>query len=232
MAAVPEEVSSGTTGLAGDQSQTLQPPALPPRRNSDVDGEDISSVVHYTRDPKKLIAYIVPFPKPTIKHVNSEDVPTRFLIYTPPPPPFMEAPAEGEREGRVQKVQRKWMDEVRDAKTSNAKVTSWKGMKGRATKGVDWAMGQTKSSSLEFLNRIPGMSSSSSGSSTQKQDKHADDGQSEGDTTKKTVGLEEMVLIYPPSIAPDGSQEKLREEFVNSSECRTDFTTFLMQRYC
>ena len=130
-------------------------------------------------------------------------------MYTPPPPPLV-APREGVKEDRIHKVQRKWQDEVRTAKTSNAKVTSWKGLKGRATKGIDMAMGMTKSSNLEFLNRVPGRSKSPSPGP----DTHVDDGHPEGDDTKKTVGLNEMVLIYPTSVP--GTQDELRTEFVNT----------------
>lgn len=60
-------------------------------------------------------------------------------------------------------------------------------------------MGKTTTSNLDFVNRIPGMSSG--------KDKHADDGVAEGDTTKKTVGLNEMILIHPTSLP--GSEEDI-----------------------
>jgi len=60
-------------------------------------------------------------------------------------------------------------------------------------------MGKTTTSNLDFVNRIPGMSNS--------KDKHADDGVTEGETTKKTVGLNEMILIHPTSLP--GSEEKI-----------------------
>lgn len=97
---------------------------------------------------------------------------------------------------------------MREAKTSTAKTASWKGVKSKATKGIDWAMSKTTASNLDFLNRIPGSSSGKNAHS----DNEASDGEAE--TTKKTVGLEEMVLVYPSSIP--GTQEQLREEFVNS----------------
>lgn len=208
------EASQGVNTAAPGMQTIQQPvgqggaPPLPPKMQGyDYTQDDVSSPVHYTRDPHKLVAYLVPFPTPNIKGVDPSTVPMRFLIYTPPPPPIP-APAEGEKEGKAQKLQRKWQDEVRAAKTSDAKVASWKGVKGRVTKGVDWAMNQTKSSNLEFLNRIPGNSKDST------HDAHADDGHPEGDETKKTIGLEEMVLIYPSTLP--GTQEQLREEFVNS----------------
>lgn len=170
---------------------------------------------HYTRDPHRLTAYLIPFPEPDIHkglfHAGeAKEIPQRFLIYTPPAPPLA-APAEGEKEGKAQKVQRKWQGEVREAKTSQAKVASWKGVKGRATKGIDWAMGRVTTSSLDFMNRIPG---ASGGGSSSEADRHAHDGYEEDDTTKKTVGLEEMVMVYPEGMA--GTPEQIREEFVNS----------------
>ena len=221
---------------SGPSSTTQQPPALPPRipTQSGSLEDDFSSPLHYTRDPHRLTAYIVPFPKPHLKGVDPSTIPTRFLIYTPPPPPIP-PPAEGEKEGRVQKVQRKWQDEVREAKTSNAKVASWKGIKGRATKGIDRAMGQTKSSSLEFLNRIPGNSDSKAqGESTQatgQVDLHAEDGHDEGETTKRTVGLEEMVLVFPANMST--TQQRLREDFVESmSEPKSFICTFWSATVC
>jgi hypothetical protein len=201
-------------------SEGLAPPMEPlmtsPHRKSMDYSEGISSPVHYTRDPHKLIAYLVPFPKPDIQKgflhkADAADVPTRFLIYTPPPPP-LKTPKEGEKEAKFHKVQRKWQQEVREAKTSNAKITSWKGVKGRVTKGVNTAMGWTTTSSLDFLNRVPANKSSSDKAETA--DKHAEDGYQEGDQTSKTVGLEELVLIYPSSLP--GSEEQIRQEFVGT----------------
>ncbi|KAI9714300.1 MAG: hypothetical protein M1820_000261 [Bogoriella megaspora] len=194
---------------ATNSSAPYQPP-LPPRRAVQRLGDDDpSSPIHYTRDPHKLVGYLIPFPKPRFHgDAASHNVPDRFLIYTPPPPPLLKPP-EGEKEERVHKVQRKWQEEVRNAKTSTAKTASWKGMKSKATKGIDWAMSQTKSANLEFLNRLSG-SGDEHGS---KEDGHAEDGIHEEDTTHKTVGLEEMLMIHPGGI---GSEEEIRTEFVNS----------------
>jgi hypothetical protein len=115
------------------QSSNLQPQSFPepPRRKSMQFGEDATSPVHYMRDPHKLVAYLVPFPKPEIHKgllhkADAANIPDRFLIYTPPAPPLV-APKEGEKEDKMRKLQRKWQQEVREAKTSDAKVTSWKG---------------------------------------------------------------------------------------------------------
>ena len=197
-------------GLSGQSLDTGFHPPLPPRRpssqNVNFGDDDPSSPIHYTRDPHKLIAYLVPFPKPVIKGVESSSIPDRFLIYTPPPPP-LSAPAEGEKEEKFHKLQRKWQNEVRAAKTSDAKTASWKGVKSKATKGISWAIGKTTSSNLDFVNRIPGAKSDSA-------DKHTEDGVNEGDTTHKTVGLEEMILIYPSSYAAPPDQVKA--EFINT----------------
>ena len=197
-------------GLSGQSLDTGFHPPLPPRRpssqNVNFGDDDLSSPIHYTRDPHKLIAYLVPFPKPVIKGVEPSSIPDRFLIYTPPPPP-LSAPAEGEKEEKFHKLQRKWQNEVRAAKTSDAKTASWKGVKSKATKGISWAIGKTTSSNLDFVNRIPGAKSDS-------HDKHTEDSVNEGDTTHKTVGLEEMVLIYPSSYAAPPDQVKA--EFINT----------------
>jgi hypothetical protein len=131
------------------ESSTLQPQSFPepPLRKSLQLGEDATSPIHYMRDPHKLIAYLIPFPKPDIHKgllhkADAANIPDRFLIYTPPAPPLV-APKEGEKEDRMHKLQRKWQTEVREAKQSDAKVTSWKGIKSRATKGINTAMGMT-----------------------------------------------------------------------------------------
>ena len=145
----------------------------------------------------------MPFPKPNIKNVDPAAIPDRFLIYTPPPPPLSQ-PAEGEKEEKIHKVQRKWQQEVRSAKTSTAKTASWQGVKSKATKGIDTAMSMITSSNLDFVNRIPGAKAESH---------HAKDG-SEADTTHRTVGLEEMVLVYPSSY--QSSPDQVRAEFINT----------------
>ena len=184
-------------------------PPLPPRRHiPSLGDDDPSNPIHYTRDPHKLVAYMVPFPKPMVKGVETAGIPERFLIYTPPPPPLSN-PQEGVTEDKLHKVQRKWQEEVRAAKTSDAKTASWKGVKSKATKGISYVMSKTTSSSLDFVNRIPNARSSSPGP-----DSHHDDGKHEGDETHKTVGLDEMVLVYPSSY--NASPEQMKAEFVNS----------------
>jgi hypothetical protein len=202
--------------VTADESKSdyLQaPPAYdpygrPPQRKGLEIGDDANSQVHYMRDPHKLVAYLIPFPKPQAPHAS--EIPDRFMIYTPPPPP-LSAPKEGEKEDRLRKLQRKWQQEVREAKQSDAKITSWKGIKGRATKGINTAMGWTTTSSLDFLNRVP----AGSKSKDQKEHEQSDDDDLYSDpTTKKTVGLEEMILIYPNAMP--GSEQQIREEFVSS----------------
>src|ERR1700761_2861787 len=82
--------------------------ARPPQRKGMEFGEDAASPVHYMRDPHKLIAYLIPFPKPQGPH--ADQIPDRFMIYTPPPPPLL-PPKEGEKEEKLRKVQRKWQQE-------------------------------------------------------------------------------------------------------------------------
>lgn len=151
-----------------------------------------------------MTAYLIPFLKPHIKGTPPEGIPDRFLIYTPPPP-ALPKPAEGEKEAKLRKVQRKWQEEVRAAKTSTAKTASWKGVKSKATRGISKAVNLTTSSNLDFLNRVP------DGSDRRRSE---DDGVHEEDTTHKTVGLQEMVLIYPSSY--HATPEQVKTEFINS----------------
>lgn len=237
-------------------SRTLVPPSLPPRAASPSPSvlsqrstrsnrsQRPPSPDHYIRDPHRLVAYVLPFPQPQL----SADVPPpplRFLIYTPPPPPLLQPP-EGEKEKTTTKVQRKWQEEVRAAHESKDKVASWRGLKSRVTKGVNWAVHRTTTADLDFLTRIPsdgekfrravkdskdrkddvhpkdsaaGLLPNPEGlapprSSRSSMDSHVSATDDEADTTGATVKLEEMVLIYPPSM--EQSPEQIREEFVNS----------------
>jgi hypothetical protein len=47
-----------------------------------------------------------------------------------------------------------------------------------------------------------------------KSDTHTHDSFDEGDTTKKTVGVEELLLVYPTTMGVP--QDMMREEFVNT----------------
>jgi len=155
----------------------------------------------------------------------------------------MQKPADGEKENKMHKLQRKWQEEVRAAKQNTDKVTSWKGLKSKATRGINTAMGWTTTSNLDFLNRVPGHTpkepsgpaaptASAAGKadafenddaaaapaavarSPSPPDRHADDGYHEEETVKRTVGLEEMVLIYPSSMP--GTESDIRAEFVST----------------
>ena len=121
------------------------------------------------------------------------------------------------------------------AKESRGKVktASWKGVKSKATRGIDWAIGKTTSHDLDFLGRV---AKAGSGGETKKvksipaveKDKEAEsattsDDEAQGgwhdksvsnEDDKATVGLEEMVLIYPPSMGND--TEAIKAEFVNT----------------
>lgn len=197
---LPPRTASTSSTLHPDGQQPF--PRPPQRLKSErLSTEDISSPIHYARDPHKLVCYLVPFPKPKLHGIPPEAIPARFLIYTPPPPP-LKAPQEGEKEARVHKLQRKWQEEVRSAKTSTAKTASWQGVKGKATRGIDKAMGWTKTSNLEFINRI-----NIDGDKSQA-------GQPDGGETHRTVGLDQMILIYPSSV--QSTPDQLKIEFVQS----------------
>ncbi|KAG8856304.1 hypothetical protein FRB96_006455 [Tulasnella sp. 330] len=200
--------SSSSTLITWDESVIFPPPR---RLSRDYDSDDDpSNPVSYVRDPHKLIAYLVPFPKPTIG--DQSRIPDRFLIYTPPTPPLIKPP-KGQKESKVHKVQRKWQEEVREAKTGHAKTASWKGVKGKVTKGIDWAINKTTSADLDFLNRIP---PDPPHSKARRNSDDSDGDRREGPNTHITavVGLEELVLVYPPSLGCD--PESVKKEFVQS----------------
>lgn len=136
-----------STDLSSQEGPTSAFPP-PPSRNHNIEVHN-EEILPYVNDPKCLVGFIVPLPKPE----GSGDTPVRFLIYTPPPPP-LKAPDDGEKEGKRHKVGRKWQEEVREAKTSDAKLASWKGLKSSALKGISSVMSKTSSSSVDFLGRL------------------------------------------------------------------------------
>lgn len=188
----------------------------------------------YIRDPSKLIAYLIPFPTP--KGADDKATPVRFLIWTPPPPPLRK-PAEGEKETFIRKTQRKWQNQLRQAKTNQVKGYTWKNGKGKVIKAHNWAFNKVTSADLEFVNRIPipadekkdKSKSKGKGSTSPNKNNKAlsptssnsnsgsDDGHSEiepDEETKKALRLDEIVLVYPPSIGL--SETQLRTEFIES----------------
>jgi hypothetical protein len=195
----------------------------PPRRQATDFGQDNpSDPIHYTRDPHKLTAYLIPFPVPNLSKAPADAIPQRFMIYTPPPPP-LKAPPEGVKEARTHKVQRKWQDEVRKAKLSEAKVTSWAGFRAKTTRGVSKAMNYTTTSNIDFLSRMappPDASARSRSPSTERPNPEATPGLHEEPTTaqphetKKTIGVDTMIFVYPPSM--NQTPDQMRTEFVNT----------------
>ena len=180
----------------------------------------------YIRDPHKLVCYLIPFPTPA--EADDDKHPTRFLVYTPPPPPMLK-PGKGEKDSIKDKVQRRWQQEVREARTNNAKLLSYKGVKGRFVKGHDWAFGKITSADLEFVNRIPTakVAKNKSGKNSPPPRDTADDEGVEGEDedalvvdeveeeeTSRTIKLEEMVLVYPPSLGL--TEDEIRTEFLGS----------------
>ncbi|KAL5384229.1 hypothetical protein DPSP01_005374 [Paraphaeosphaeria sporulosa] len=111
--------------------------------------------IKHTREPGRTTAYLAPFPKPQLKGVKPEDIPSRFLIYTPPLPPLSK-PAPGEKESQWHKTQRLWQEDVRRATMTNASRVTWKGMKAKGTSLINKGVSKTRSSTVEFLDRVSG----------------------------------------------------------------------------
>ena len=201
--------SSHAFGNAPDASGFAAPPQR--QRKTWNEDDDPSSPIHYTRDPHKVVAYIIPLPTPTLPSAPTDDVPKRFLIYTPPPPPLKKPPTDaGEKEERLHMVQRKWETEVRKAKNSTEKATSFKGIHHKMVRGTNKAMALTTSANLDFLGRAsPGTSRP-----TTPERKHADDGVEVPHEPEKTVPVDEMLFIYPASMGTN--ETALREEFINT----------------
>lgn len=157
----------------------------------------------FVRNPHKLVAYIVPFPQ-------LESTPTRFLVYTPPPPPLLK-PEKWSSESPGAKLQRHWQEEVRAAHSKperrpgalGAALSLYAEIRGAVTRGVDFAMHTTTSADLDFITRVPRDGEESHGEC-----ENADC------SPPHPVALDEIVLIYPPLLKL--TPEEMRAEFVAS----------------
>ncbi|KAF2116529.1 hypothetical protein BDV96DRAFT_28093 [Lophiotrema nucula] len=200
----------------------------------------------HTREPGKLTAYLIPFPKPRLKRngkgIKPEDIPERFLVYTPAPPPLSK-PAPGEKETHWHKTKRVWQEDVRKASMSNASKATWKGFKSRTTILVGKGVDLTKSSNLEFLDRVSEGAIASAAEEVIEREEAAELDSTASATPaelptltpssestpifpkrtesnvsvhkpEKPKNLEELTLVFPPSL--ELTPEKIRIEFVNT----------------
>ena len=233
--------STGRSGSSGSvPSVTIRPSTEP---------------LSHMREAGKVTAYLIPFPKPRISGVKPEDIPERFLVYTPILPPLSK-PAPGEKESHWHKTSRQWQEDVRKATMSKASAASWKGMKARTTRLIHSGVNLTKSSNVEFLDRVSGATvtdtteemdeqdpaqrlsdaglsaeptslysptdaplsppltnRTSSFSTTLDKDTKKDKGKQK-DTKPKPPPLQDLTLIYPPSLQLP--PERVRTEFVDT----------------
>lgn len=213
----PPSPNRNAQGLNGQPIDAVQH-ERPPQRNAPADQAQTATTtapIPYMRDLQKIIGYLVPYPEPQLSEkVPKHDMPQRFMVWTPPHPPFLTKP-EGEskterwrKEGITHFLRRKWVEELREAKMrtpKDAKTTKWKRLKWRAAKATEWGIDKTKSSNLEFLNRIARMQDAAN--------EIADD------IYRKTTSPEEINLLFPPGLVMDADGpggEMLREEFVES----------------
>ncbi|PQE19418.1 secreted protein [Rutstroemia sp. NJR-2017a BBW] len=160
----PRQVPDTTT-----QNTTSNAPDLPPRNTvpnrwsrgpflRTPQSDNKPNEFLYTRDSHKMIVYFVPFPKPIDA---PDDMPQRFLIYTPPPPHLLK-PAEGVKEGKRHKAKRFWQQEIKKAKTYEGKTMTLKGLHSKTMRGIVWATAAIKPTDITFLNRVPRKASSTS----------------------------------------------------------------------
>lgn len=157
---------------------------LPPRRRLTT-GDIPVTTVGYTRDPERLIAYLIPLPLPSSKG-QTLDVPQRYMIYTPPAPHLLKpntGTGSGDgKEGKRHKAKRLVQQEVKKAKTYDGKTLSLRGLHYKAVRGCDRAVAAIKSPDITFLNRVP----------------------------RKRVT--ELVLIHPASVLADYTAREVHAE--------------------
>lgn len=242
----PQTTSTFSSAKAREAGFEIQQPLSPRRSGSSSSFPSVhvlpsTEPLHYSREPTKVTAYLVPFPKPRLRGVKPEDIPDRFLIYTPPLPPLSK-PAPGEKESHLHKTQRLWQEDVRKAMMNNASKATWKGMKARTTSLIHKGVNATRSSNVEFLDRVSGGAitstaqnvdaqesttqitdaplSSEPSSTTPSEQSFSTTSLSQTSSTTSTDKdhkprkLEDLTLIYPPSLQL--SPDKVRTEFVDS----------------
>ncbi|KAF2446861.1 hypothetical protein P171DRAFT_240526 [Karstenula rhodostoma CBS 690.94] len=155
--------------------------------------------IKHTREPGRVTAYLIPFPKPRLKGVNPENIPSRFLIYTPPLPPLSK-PEPGEKESQLHKTQRLWQEDVRRATMTNASRVTWKGMKAKGKSLINKGVSKTRSSTVEFLDRASGGAITST-----TQDIDEDEGitPAASSTIEQAIdSIQELPASAPPASAP------------------------------
>ena len=124
---------------------------------------------------------------------------SRFLTYTPPPPPIG-AQQPGEPEDIVHKTKRKWGEEVRKAEMSDEKVAGFcERIRSRSTRNVKRVMRGLPTAQMDNASRLAF---------------------EDMPKTKKTVGVQEIVLFYPDHM--DETESQMREQFLETMIRTTD----------
>ncbi|KAF2257231.1 hypothetical protein BU26DRAFT_39054 [Trematosphaeria pertusa] len=242
-----ETATTFSSAKAREAGFEIQQPPSPRRTESSSSLPSITvlpstDALKHTLEPGKATAYLIPFPKPRLKGVKVEDIPERFLVYTPPLPPLLK-PAPGEKESHWHKTQRLWQEDVRKATISNASVATWKGIKAKSTSLIHKGVNLTRSTNVEFLDRVSGGAVTSTTEDIPPQD--AEDtnpnataapepstaespregplspGPPSRTSSSISIGkdakpkpLEELTLIFPPSLHL--TPEQIRTEFVDN----------------
>ncbi|KAE9974801.1 hypothetical protein EG328_003587 [Venturia inaequalis] len=210
---------------ADDTTQSHAPQDLPstsqfepPPRRRMAEAGDSTGRIEYTREPERLIAYLVPFPTPDLSEgfLQTTDpvaIPHRFLIYTPPPPPLL-PPKEGEKERKLgmHHIQRKWQGEVRKAKTDDVEKKSWRGIRYMSSRAVDRGICWITTSNVDFLCRIPKNKKKGKGAASTTT--VPADGTTGAVGTSGSGRLEELVLVHPESLP--GTRNEVQREFISS----------------
>ncbi|KAF2809952.1 uncharacterized protein BDZ99DRAFT_462584 [Mytilinidion resinicola] len=240
----PEYMGPAQLAKAREAGFDIMPPAT--ERTDSASGLPSINIIasneplQHIREAGKLMAYLIPFPKPRLQGVDPAKVPNRFLVYTPPTPPLSK-PAPGEKESKWHKTQRTWQEDVRKATMSNASGATWKGFKAKTTRAIGRGVSMTKTSNLEFLDRVsvgaiesavpqsppstPDASQTTESPSSLPSalsvmgagvdfNPNAPKRSKTTVTESKPKALEDLTLIYPPSLPLD--PEQIRAEFVES----------------
>ncbi|KAK0099345.1 hypothetical protein ONS95_006294 [Cadophora gregata] len=133
------------------QRVTLPPPTIPEETREQVR----DPALKYSRHPERLVAYLIPLPKPklTKQLERADELPERYLLYTPPRPHLLK-PVKGVKEKKTHWGRRKLQEQVEQAKKYDGKTFSWRGLHSKTTRGVMWAIHRIRATDIVFLGRI------------------------------------------------------------------------------
>lgn len=165
------------------QSPREKPPPLPPRRLSSQYSPQApnhapppppsppptNTITAPHRTAEHVVAYMIPLPQPLGPNGLPLAVPQRYMLYLPPAADLLKPEPDPDdddgkggkgsksknKERRRDRMQRRWQQEVRKAKTYSGAVVSLRGLYCASVRGAVYVLALLQRSELTFLSRLP-----------------------------------------------------------------------------